>query len=140
MKEFGMKRVVVLGSALLVLCGLSGCGGNNYDAVMSDLIKALDNTAGILEEVTQENLKKEETRQKLEEAAKEFKELKRRADALNEQLSKEDRERLEKKYREKLTEALTRVDEAWKKVAKLKGAEEALAGPLQEFDEISKQR
>jgi hypothetical protein len=128
-----VKKALVLGSALFLLCGVSGCGGDSHDKLIKEMIEVLDDASAAMAKIkgdSKENKTSKETMnavvETLRKDGKKFKRLTRESEALGERLSTEEKARLEKEYREKFREADANASKQWDRIKKIKGVKKEL--------------
>jgi len=128
-----VKKALVLGSALFLLCGVSGCGGDSHDKLIKEMIEVLDNASAAMAKIkgdSKENKTSKETMNDvvgtLRKAGKKFKRLTHESEALGERLSTEEKARLDKEYREKFREAEANASKQWDRIKKIKGVKKEL--------------
>jgi hypothetical protein len=122
-----MKRLIVLGGTFFLLCGVSGCGGESYDALFDDIIKVLNDTGKTLSEIKKKDDAEDTTRQeRLRKLGQELENLKRRAEQLKNPPDAEQKDDLKKKYHDRFDNALAYVKKEWKRVQAIPGAKAAL--------------
>jgi hypothetical protein len=132
-----MRKAIGLAGALFLLAGVSGCGGESHEALISDMIGVIRDTAKTLSEIKD----KKSAEEKAPELAREgeaLRKLKQRADALKEPLTPEEKKRLNSEYKDRLQEAIDEATKQWDRIRKLpdfKAIEEALSrsGALDAF-------
>ncbi len=108
-----MKRLLVVGSALLLLIGVSGCS-SPQDKIMDDMVKAMNEMADVME-----GLKPNDPQAamaalgKFADIAKRVAENEKKLNDLK--LSDADKKKLEEKYKPKLEAAKKRIEAAAQK-------------------------
>jgi hypothetical protein len=132
-----MKKLIVLAGTLFLWCGVSGCGGDSHDTLIKEMIDIVRRTGQVLKSITDEAKPKDKgekaqsirdrVKAKAEAAAKELRELgaelqnlNRRAGALRESLSKEEKARLEKEWKAKFQAEMENTNKEWEKLKNLK--------------------
>jgi hypothetical protein len=141
-----MRKWAVLSSTFFLLAGISGCASDQRDSLITGTIQETDRAAttlGSIKSALNEALKKADKEKRplaakdLEEAVKqtdtlktigrEMQKIKQKTDSLKEALTKEDQEKLLDRYKDKVTPAVTRLQEEQqelnKVLAKVKQAE-----------------
>jgi hypothetical protein len=96
-----VRKLLVLGSLLLVLCGVSGCGAN-ADSLIKEQIKAMNDLAEALETKAPE-AKVNEVQKKLEVTDKKLQALK---------LSDDEKKQLTERHKDEMTKASMRLAKA----------------------------
>jgi hypothetical protein len=119
-----MKRAALLGSALLLMAGVSGCGGDTHDKQVQELIQYLDATANLLDKIDDKKTA-EQNAAALEEKGKKLKELMEKAQA-DGSLTAEEKERLRDQYKNDVQKGLKRLYDAWARLQKNKKFNEIL--------------
>jgi hypothetical protein len=135
-KEISMKRLIVLAGAFVLVCGVSGCGGDTHESVIKDTIDVLKKTARELRNIRKAAepkkgddvaARKKRVLEAAESSAKELRklgeqlqDLNRRAVALKDTLSKDEKARIDKAWKDKFQEAVKEVNDAWEQLKKLK--------------------
>jgi hypothetical protein len=135
-----MKKLIVLGGTFFLLCGVSGCGGDSHEVLIKDMIRIVNDTAKVLQSITDAArpekkdekaeaikgrvLKKaRQAAQQLKELGKELQGLSQRAAALRETLSKEEKTRLEKEFKDRFQSAMKNTNAEWEKLKNLKAGD-----------------
>jgi hypothetical protein len=135
-----MKKLVVLGGTFLLLCGMSGCGGDSHNDLIEQMIEQVNGTRNELREIIRkgnvqkgDNLAKvaknvrdqaDKSAPELEKYGKKLQELTKRADALRTTMTREDKEQLTKKWKDKFQKALKDTTSAWNELKTLKVGDE----------------
>jgi hypothetical protein len=129
-----MKKLVMVGGALLLLCGVSGCGSDSHDKLVQEMIDVLNGTRSVLHEIKDEKTAEQKAGE-LKKKGEQLRELKKRAEGLREALDPDEKARLEKEYKRKLEEAIARLSAEWDRVKKIEGVPKILTdkGALDDF-------
>lgn len=131
-----MRKMIVLAGTFLLLCGVSGCGGESHDTVIKDTIDVLKQTARELKSIREAAKKgkdeavskrKKRVLDKAEKSANELRELgtklqdlNKKALALRDTLSMDERARIGKEWNAKYKEAVEDLNKEWEALEKLK--------------------
>ncbi len=128
-----LRKVLVLGSALFLLCGVSGCGSDSRDKLITEMIEVLDHASGAMSKIkgdSKTNKTPKDTMnmviKTLEKDGKTFRDLTRRSEALGEHLDSEEKVRLAKEYQKKFQAAVDNASKQWDRIKKIKGVKKEL--------------
>jgi hypothetical protein len=128
-----VKKAFVLGSALFLLCGVSGCGGDSHDKLIKEMIEVLDDASAAMAKIkgdSKENKTSKDTMNAvvdtLKKDGKKFKRLTRQSEDLGEHLDSEEKDRLKKEYHKKFQEAVANASKQWDRIKKIKGVKKEL--------------
>jgi len=106
-KEIGMRKVALLGTAVLLVFTLNLYAGQEHEKALKDMIESLKQMSDALEKVSDEATAKE-AKPKLKTALTQFQKVKEQVDKLKEP-TKEEKEKLEKQYKGDLEGALKKL-------------------------------
>jgi hypothetical protein len=119
-----MRKVALLGVFMVSVGGLSGCAGDTHESLTREALDQMKEFVSIMDNVKDE-ASAQEAKPKLEALVTRMKELKKRADKLGKP-SKEEDERLKKKYESEYKEVFPKLLQAAAKVR--------LYAPLRDID------
>src|SRR5262249_985897 len=133
-----LKKAIVLGSAFLLLGGISGCSSDSHDQLVKEMIEVLEDASSAMGKIKDQKTAKENmdaVAAALKKDGKKLKSLTARSEALGEHLDPDEKGRLDKEYYAKFQEAYKRVSNEWDRIKKIKGVEKELRqkGALKDF-------
>jgi hypothetical protein len=133
-----LKKAIVLGSAFLLLCGISGCSSDSHDKLIQEMIDVLDDASSAMAKIKDQKTAKENmdaVAAALKKDGKKLKSLTARSEAIGEHLDPDEKARLDKEYQAKFKEAYQRASKEWNRIKNIKRVEKELRqkGALKDF-------
>jgi peptidoglycan hydrolase CwlO-like protein len=105
-----MKRLILVGLTLVLACAVGGCGGTEkHEAVMKELIGALNDFASALESV-KDNASAKEAAAKIDKVTAQLGDIAKKAEGLK--ATKAQNEALEKKFKPEMEKLEARIKKA----------------------------